>query len=280
MQRTAVVRWLGRSTPHRVLTQSDIAALAQLPLKHHTPTRISDHVCIHAVRAARWVVDRFVREKHGHRAVVGLYVAHVPAAAATHRAAIDAVRFGAPSAHVELLDPEQPRSVRSMGALHENRVAHLATVAELVPLTPPERWTLAVATAVLRCAWYLLFAVRPRIGHRLAGYVAEEAAVLATHMVNDIDVGKVENKPAPKAARCYWHLRLYGADPAVGVAGSDGDAAGPGAGGQGSSVVEPTPQATLREVMVLVRADELRHAETHHAAAGALELDATPTGFS
>ena len=65
----------------------------------------------------------------------------------------------------------------------------------------------------------------------MIGYFEEEAVTSYTEYLNEIDNGKIMNRPAPKIAIDYWNL------------GSD---------------------ASLRDVVVAVRADEAGHRDKNH----------------
>jgi ubiquinol oxidase len=72
-----------------------------------------------------------------------------------------------------------------------------------------------------------------------AGRLFEEEAVISyTHYLKEIDEGRSPNGPAPDVARRYWKLG---------------------------------PEATLRDVVLLVRADEAHHRDVNHGFAGQLQ---------
>lgn len=61
--------------------------------------------------------------------------------------------------------------------------------------------------------------------------VEEEAVISYTHFINEIDAGNIKNEPAHPMAIEYWNL---------------------------------SPDATLREVVMAVRADEAAHRDVNH----------------
>jgi ubiquinol oxidase len=65
----------------------------------------------------------------------------------------------------------------------------------------------------------------------VVGYFEEEAIISYTSYLAEIDAGRHENVPAPQIAIDYWHL------PA---------------------------DATLRDVVIVVRADEATHRDVNH----------------
>ncbi|RKP37499.1 alternative oxidase-domain-containing protein [Dimargaris cristalligena] len=80
--------------------------------------------------------------------------------------------------------------------------------------------------------FFALYLITPRVAHRVVGYLEEEAILSYTAFLNEIDAGRIENVAAPEIAVQYWNL-----DPAT---------------------------ATLRDVVLAVRADEALHRDTNH----------------
>ena len=75
------------------------------------------------------------------------------------------------------------------------------------------------------------------MAHRFVAYLEEEAVVSYTGYLEAIDRGELENVPAPEIAIDYWKLGH---------------------------------KATLRDVVIAVRADEANHRDTNHAFADAM----------
>ena len=72
----------------------------------------------------------------------------------------------------------------------------------------------------------------PKVCHAFVGYLEDEAVRTYTHALADIDAGRVwAGKAAPPIAVAYWSLR---------------------------------PDATMRDVVLSVRADELCHSHVNH----------------
>lgn len=63
------------------------------------------------------------------------------------------------------------------------------------------------------------------------GYLEEEAIISYTQMLNEIDSGKIPNRPAPQIAINYWNL---------------------------------PKNATIRDVTLAIRADEAMHRDANH----------------
>ena len=74
----------------------------------------------------------------------------------------------------------------------------------------------------------------PRTAHRVVGYFEEEALISYSFYLAEIDEGRAENVPAPAIARHCWKL------PA---------------------------DATLRDVVLVVRADAAHHRDINHGSA-------------
>lgn len=119
----------------------------------------------------------------------------------------------------------------------ENERMHLMTFVELVKPTPLER-ALVIVAQVLFYVWYaLIYALSSRVAHRIVGYLEEEAVFSYTLYLEKIDNGGIEDVPAPTVAINYWDL----------------------------------PQdARLRDVIVAIRNDEMRHQEVNHCMADKL----------
>ena len=77
----------------------------------------------------------------------------------------------------------------------------------------------------------------------MVGYFEEEAVVSYTHYLAEIDEGRSPNVPAPEIAKRYWGL---------------------------------ADDATLRDVVLVVRADEAHHRDVNHGFAN--ELAGLPVG--
>ena len=82
-----------------------------------------------------------------------------------------------------------------------------------------------------------LYLISPTIAHRVVGYLEEEAVHSYTEYLAGVDNGTHANVPAPRIAIDYWKL---------------------------------APDAQLHDVIVAVRADEIRHREVHHGLADLL----------
>jgi ubiquinol oxidase len=113
----------------------------------------------------------------------------------------------------------------------DNERMHLMTFIHIAQPSRFERILIMVAQAVFYNLYFFLYLLAPKTAHRVVGYLEEEAVISYTHYLAEIDAGRVENVAAPHIAIQYWKL---------------------------------APTARLRDVVVVVRADEARHRDTNH----------------
>ncbi|KAL5215763.1 hypothetical protein ABZP36_007164 [Zizania latifolia] len=123
--------------------------------------------------------------------------------------------------------------IRALLEEAENERMHLMTFLEV---TQPRWWERALVLAaqgVFFNAYFVGYLVSPKFAHRFVGYLEEEAVYSYTEYLKDLEAGKIENTPAPAIAIDYWRL------PA---------------------------DATLKDVVTVVRADEAHHRDVNHFA--------------
>ena len=94
-----------------------------------------------------------------------------------------------------------------------------------------ERWLIMIGQLVFYNVYFWTYLFFPKMAHRIVGYLEEEAVVSYTQFLEEIDAGKVENVPAPEIAKEYWGL---------------------------------PDDARLRDVVIVIRADEAEHRDTNH----------------
>lgn len=121
--------------------------------------------------------------------------------------------------------------IRTLMEEAENERMHLMTFIEVAKPTVFERFVVMAVQWVFYVAFFMLYIASPRTAHRIVGYFEEEAVISYTHYLAEIDEGRSPNGPAPKIAKHYWGL---------------GD------------------NATLRDVVLVVRADEAHHRDVNH----------------
>jgi len=127
--------------------------------------------------------------------------------------------------------------IRALMEEAENERMHLMTFIEIAKPSWLERALVLVAQAVFFTFFLVLYLVSARTAHRLVGYFEEQAVVSYSQYLQEIDAGRVRNVPAPKIARDYWRL---------------------------------ADDATLRDVVLAVRADEAGHRDVNHGFADTL----------
>jgi ubiquinol oxidase len=120
----------------------------------------------------------------------------------------------------------------------DNERMHLMTFIHVAQPSRFERAIIMVGQAIFYNAYFWLYLFAPRIAHRIVGYLEEEAVVSYTQYLAQIDAGKVDNIPAPQIAIDYWKL---------------------------------APDARLRDVVIVVRADEAGHRDRNHEMADQLK---------
>ena len=127
--------------------------------------------------------------------------------------------------------------IRTLMEEAENERMHLMTFIQIAKPTLFERIVIQLAQAVFYIGFFALYLVSARTAHRVVGYFEEEAVISYAMYLKEIDEGRSENVPAPPIALAYWKL----------PAG-----------------------ATLRDVIVVVQADEAHHRDVNHGFASSL----------
>lgn len=115
----------------------------------------------------------------------------------------------------------------------ENERMHLMTMVELVQPKWHERLLVLAVQGVFFNVFFVLYIVSPKLAHRIVGYLEEEAIHSYTEYLKDIDRGLIENVPAPAISIDYWKL---------------------------------PKDAKLRDVILVIRADEAHHRDVNHFA--------------
>ena len=113
----------------------------------------------------------------------------------------------------------------------ENERMRLMTVIEIAQPNAFERFLIMAVQLIFYNCYFFLYLFAPRTAHRVVGYFEEEAVISYTQYLNEVEEGRHENVPAPQIAIEYWQL--------------DKD-------------------ATLRDVIIAVRADEAEHRDVNH----------------
>lgn len=127
--------------------------------------------------------------------------------------------------------------IRTLMEEAENERMHLMTFIEVAKPTVFERFVVLAAQWVFYIGFFILYLISAKTAHRVVGYFEEEAVISYTHYLAEIDEGRTPNGPAPAIAKRYWKL---------------------------------PDNATLRDVVLVVRADEAHHRDVNHAFASEL----------
>ena len=121
--------------------------------------------------------------------------------------------------------------IRTLLEEAENERMHLMTFVHIAQPTAFERLLILLAQGVFFNLFFLLYLISPKTAHRMVGYFEEEAIVSYTEYLAGVENGTYANVPAPEIAVNYWKL------PA---------------------------NARLREVIIVIRADEAHHRDVNH----------------
>ncbi|CAN6247546.1 unnamed protein product [Urochloa humidicola] len=142
--------------------------------------------------------------------------------------------------------------IRALLEEAENERMHLMTFMEVSQPRWHERALVVAVQGAFLHAYLAAYLLSPATAHRMVGYLEEEAVHSYTEFLRDLETGQIEDVPAPAIAVDYWRL----------PAG-----------------------ATLRDVVVAVRADEAHHRDVNHYASDihrqghALREVAAPIGY-
>ena len=113
----------------------------------------------------------------------------------------------------------------------ENERMHLMTFIEIANPSKFERFLILLAQIFFGIFYTFLYIFFKKTAHRMIGYFEEEAVMSYSEYLAEIDNGKILNRPAPQIAIDYWNLGL---------------------------------DASLRDVVIAVRADEAGHRDKNH----------------
>ncbi|XP_060557805.1 uncharacterized protein LOC132718186 [Ruditapes philippinarum] len=144
------------------------------------------------------------------------------------------------------------RMQRDYGWIHtlleeaENERMHLMTALQLKQPSRKFKWCVIGTQGVfvgMFSVWYLF---SPRFCHRFVGYLEEEAVKTYTKCLEDIESGNLQHwktKPSPEVAISYWNL---------------------------------PEDATMKDVILAIRADEAHHRLVNHTLASMKPTDYNP----
>ncbi|XP_042508960.1 ubiquinol oxidase 2, mitochondrial-like [Macadamia integrifolia] len=115
----------------------------------------------------------------------------------------------------------------------ENERMHLMTFLEISQPRWFDRALVFAVQGVFFNAYFLGYLISPKFAHRVVGYLEEEAIHTYTEFLKELDNGNIKDVPAPAIAIDYWQM---------------------------------APDSTLRDVVVVLRADEAHHRDVNHFA--------------
>ena len=127
--------------------------------------------------------------------------------------------------------------IRTLMEEAENERMHLMTFIEIAKPTFFERMVVLLVQWIFYVGFFLIYLVSARTAHRIVGYFEEEAVISYTLYLQEIDEGRSPNVRAPAIAKHYWKL---------------------------------PDNAMLRDVVLVVRADEAHHRDINHGFASTL----------
>jgi ubiquinol oxidase len=136
------------------------------------------------------------------------------------------------------MQPDDRGWIKTLLDEAENERMHLMIFVEIAQPSRLERLLILFAQFVFWHFYFVLYVLFPQTAHRMVGYFEEQAVISYTHYLDEIDAGRIENIAAPQIAIDYYKL------PAA---------------------------ATLRDVVIAVRADEQGHADVNHGMADELD---------
>jgi ubiquinol oxidase len=136
------------------------------------------------------------------------------------------------------MQPDERGWIKTLLDEAENERMHLMIFIEIAKPNWFERLLVLFAQFVFWHFYFILYVFFPKTAHRMIGYFENEAVVSYTSYLEEIDAGRVENIPAPQIAKSYYNL---------------------------------PDTATLRDVVIAVRADEQGHADVNHKMADELD---------
>ena len=119
----------------------------------------------------------------------------------------------------------------------DNERMHLMTFIAIAKPSGFERFIILAGQFIFGAFYTILYIFFQRTAHRMVGYFEEEAVFSYTEYLQEIDSGKIPNVPAPEIAINYWGL---------------------------------DKNASLREVIEVIRDDEAGHRDRNHAIADSI----------
>ena len=135
------------------------------------------------------------------------------------------------------MQPDERGWIKTLLDEAENERMHLMIFIEIAKPNIFERLLIMFAQFAFWHFYFILYVFFPQTAHRMVGYFEDQAVISYTQYLEEIDAGRIENIEAPNIAKDYYGLHY---------------------------------DATLRDVVIAVRADEQGHADVNHDIANQL----------
>ena len=150
--------------------------------------------------------------------------------------------------HLRCLRRLQPNEwIKPLVDEAENERMHLLAVRTYTKLTMVQKLFIRLLQFGFVTLFSFMFVFTPRTSHRLVGFLEEHAVHSYTEMIDRIDKGKLANPPATAITKEYWGL---------------------------------PDDATLRDALLVIRADEADHRLVNHSLGDEYDKKIAPNGTS
>lgn len=215
--------------PHAIWDKNEVE---KIEMSHFIPITLKDKAAYYMILALRRSFDYFSSYKPGNMDE-DLYF---------RRCIFLETIAGVPGMVAAMI-----RHMKSVGSLNEdkgwihylleeaeNERMHLLTFLKIRQPGLIQRLFIVFGQAGFLVFFFAMYTISSRSAHRFVGYLEEEAVKTYTNIIKELDEGKLtiwQNTPAPDSAIKYWGL---------------------------------SQNATIREVIVSIRADEAMHREYNH----------------
>ena len=227
--------------PHPIWTEEEVT---KIEITHQKPAGFIDHFALFGVRMTRKFFDS-ISGFNTRTRDEGVWVNRL-----CFLETVAAVP-GMVAAMVRHLNSLRKMS-RDHGWIHtlleeaENERMHLMTFLLLKQPSMMFRLLVMITQGVFVSGFSVAYILSPKLCHRFVGYLEEEAVITYTKLLQDIDSGTMQHwqtQPAPTVAIHYWNL---------------------------------APEATMRDVILAIRADEAHHRVVNHTLGSLKATDYNP----
>jgi ubiquinol oxidase len=186
------------------------------------PRTFRDRVASRTVRNIRRIVDFYYGERLGHRAIALEMIATVPGTIA--------ILF----TRLRIRNASERDFMAEMICEINTEKMHQTVFQELFRPSIPDRMASTILKWAFAAFYTVAYGIDPKLGHRLVGYIEEEACLSYSQYHTMIVDGRVQNIEVPPHLLAYWNLP------------------------EGSR---------LKELVLAVREDEARHRDANHSRA-------------